>query len=85
MSTRNTPPAPTAGASDDRCFREYGSGGLGVDAQREMIGGTHHVSTPVSPQQALTGGYTPIAGDRMPDGAPVDGSPPYDGPYLPNN
>jgi hypothetical protein len=78
-------PGQTAGADDSRLFREYGSGGLGVDAQREMIGGTHHVSTPINPQQALTGGDQPINGDRMPSGAPVDGSPAYTGPYLPNN
>lgn len=70
---------------DDQAFRNYGSGGLGVDGQRMMIGGTYHVSTRLDPAAALTGGYQSINGDTMPAGAPVDGSPPYTGPYLPRN
>lgn len=70
---------------DDQAFRNYGSGGLGTDGQRTMIGGTYHVSSRIDPQQALTGGYQPIAGDSMPAGAPTDGNAPYEGPYLPKN
>ena len=41
------------------------------------IGGTHHVSTRIDPETALTGGYTPIEDDSMP---PCPGTP-----YLPKN
>jgi hypothetical protein len=80
----DNPPTPTAGAGDHTNFR-YPGGSLGPDAQRTMIGGTHNVSTKLDPETCLTGGYQPIAGDDMPAGAPVDGGPPYVGPYLPNN
>ena len=78
-------PGQNAGASDDAAFRNHPGGGLGPDPMMNMIGGTHHVSTKISPQEALTGGYQPIEGDTMPAGAPVDGSAPYTGPYLPKN
>ncbi len=84
MSTNNQPPAPTAG-SDDVNFRNYPGGALGPDGQQNMIGGTHLQSTKLDPQTALTGAYQPLNNDSMPAGAPVDGSPPYTGPYLPNN
>jgi hypothetical protein len=85
MSTNNTPPAPTAAPDDAANFRRYGSGGLGVDNQVNMIGGTYLQSTKIDPAMALTGGYQPLNNDSMPAGAPVDGNPPYTGPYLPNN
>jgi hypothetical protein len=69
---------------DDSAYR-YSSGPLGPDAQMNMIGGTHHVSTKLDPNTCLTGGYQAINGDTMPSGAPVDGSPPYRGEYLPKN
>jgi hypothetical protein len=84
MAIERIPPA-RAGDADEGPFRNYGNGGLGVDAQRKMIGGSYHVSTPIDPEMALTGGYQAIAGDTMPAGAPVDGNPPYTGPYLPKN
>ena len=78
------PPA-RAGEADEGPFRNYPGGALGPDQDRQMIGGTYHMSTRINPEQALTGGYQPINGDTMPAGAPVDGSPPYTGPYLPKN
>jgi hypothetical protein len=78
------PPGPAVSNSDRDAFR-YPGGSLGPDAQRTMIGGTHNVSTKLDPDMCLTGGYQPIAGDDMPAGAPVDGGPPYVGPYLPKN
>jgi hypothetical protein len=51
----------------------------------QVIGGTHNVSARITPEQALTGGYTPIPGGSMPPSCPVDGNPPYTGPYLPRN
>lgn len=80
-----TPDDTFSNHPDDQAFRNYGSGGLGVDGQRMMIGGTYNVSTRIDPETALTGGYQGIAGDTMPAGAPVDGNPPYTGPYLPRN
>lgn len=69
-----------ADAADSVNFRRQ-PGPLSPQAQQVYdpggIGGTHRVSTPVDPEQALTGGYTPIEGDRMP---PCPGTP-----YLPNN
>jgi hypothetical protein len=70
--------------TDDDNFR-YARGPLGPDAQRDMIGGTHNVSTRIDPQMALHGGYQGIPGDTMPAGAPTDGNAPYVGPYLPKN
>lgn len=67
---------------DSGIVENYGSAGLGEDPSRGpmMIGGTHNVSVRIDPNRALTGGYTPIPGDTMPAGAPVDveaGEPPY--------
>jgi hypothetical protein len=84
MAIERIPPA-RAGEPDEMPFRGYGSGGLGPDAQMKMIGGSYHVSTRLDPETALTGGYQAINGDTMPAGAPVDGNPPYTGPYLPKN
>lgn len=64
---------------DDTNFR-MASGSLGPQRQtvyEGAIGGTHHVSTPIDPEMALTGGYQAIDGDRMP---PCPGTP-----YLPKN
>jgi hypothetical protein len=47
----------------------------------QVIGGTYNVSTRIATEQALTSGYTPIPWDSMPPGCPVDGNPPYNGPY----
>ncbi len=85
MSKYDVPPSPSVGADDRSNFRYPSGGGLGPDAQRTMIGGTHNVSTKLDPETCLTGGYQPIAGDDMPAGAPVDGGAPYTGPWLPNN
>lgn len=85
MSTKNTPPAPTVAVNDADNYRGYSNGPLGPDTQMNMIGGTYRQSTKLTPDQALTGAYQPIIGDTMPSGAPVDGSPPYTGPYLPKN
>ncbi len=81
----NTIPSPTAGSGDDREYSKYGPGNHGPDSQRTVIGGTHNVSVKVNPDAALRGAYTPIPGDSMPAGAPVDGNPPYMGPILPEN
>lgn len=65
--------------SDDAAFRGT-NGPLGVQPQQVPsggIGGTHHVSTPLNPQTALTGGYQSINGDSMPA---CKGTP-----YLPGN
>ena len=72
-------------STDDTVNFRYPSGPLGPDAQMQVIGGTHNVSARITPEQALTGGYTPIPGDSMPPGCPVDGNPAYVGPYLPRN
>ncbi len=70
---------------DDMEYKGYKGGVHGPDAQRTVIGGTHNVSVKVDPDKALRGEYTAIPGDSMPSGAPVDGSPPYTGPILPEN
>ena len=72
-------PSQNAGDGDDVNFRRA-PGALGEQPQRVPvggIGGTHMVSTPIDPEQALTGGYQPIPGDRMPS---MPGEP-----YLPKN
>jgi hypothetical protein len=75
----DTFPPPTAGKEDDRNFN-YPSGPLGPKMMDGIgIGGTHHVSTRITPEQALTGGYTPIEGDSTPN--PLSGGEPY----LPKN
>jgi hypothetical protein len=71
--------------SDDMEYKGYAGGVHGPDSQRTMIGGTHNVSVKIDPDRALRGAYTPIPGDSMPAGVPVDGSPPYAGPILPEN
>ncbi len=70
---------------DDMEYAKYGPGSHGPDAQMTVIGGTHHVSTKLDPDKCLRGEYQAINGDSMPSGAPVDGSPPYMGPILPEN
>lgn len=80
-----TIPSARAGEPDEAPFRRYPGGALGPDNSQTMIGGTHDVSTKLDPQTALTGTYQPLNGDSMPPGAPVDGNPPYTGPYLPSN
>ena len=77
-------PGQTAGADDSAAFRNHPGGALGPDPMMNMIGGTHHVSTRIDPEQALTGGYQPIAGDDMPAGAPIDTSSTGNN-YLPKN
>ncbi len=69
---------PVPSTDDDVNFR-YPNGPLGPGAQQTMIGGTHHVSTRLTPEQALTGAYTPLNGDDMPP------CPPGRGDYLPKN
>ena len=77
-------PGQTAGEGDDAAFRRHPGGALGPDSMMNMIGGTHNVSTKISPEQALTGGYQPIPGDTMPAGAPIDTSSTGNN-YLPKN
>lgn len=73
MADDNFPSHP-----DSEAFR-YASGPLGPKMMGDGIGGTHNVSTKISPQQALTGGYQPINGDGTPN--PLAGG----APYLPGN
>lgn len=47
------------------------------DYYEGAIGGTHNVSVAINPETALTGGYTAIPGDRMPQCPGM--------PYLPKN
>lgn len=78
-------PPPTAGAGDDANFK-YPKGPLAPDPAKDMrvIGGTLNVSVAIDPERALRGEYTPIPGDRMPAGTPVDVVP-GNRPYLPMN
>lgn len=85
MAADDNFPTPRAGAGDDAAWK-FPSGPLAPDPARGMrvIGGTTNVSTPIDPDFALRGGYTPIPGDRMPPGTPVDVKP-GNQPYLPQN
>ena len=56
---------PAAVTDDQQNFR-YSQGPLGPKSQETMIGGTHNVSTKLTPEQALTGAYTPLPGDEHP-------------------